>query len=119
MGAVSIEWEGPPLIEGGASVPALWLSEGFHLTGDLDQDGADETVVYLTYSSGGTGNFGYLAVMDREDGDIVQKVHSFLIRSSTPGFRPDAKNLGTLDMIQIDIHTNFRYQYGLGKYTSI
>ena len=45
------KWEGQPLIEGGASVPALWLSEGFHLTGDLDQDGADEAVVHLTYAA--------------------------------------------------------------------
>ena len=67
------KWEGQPLIEGGASVPALWLSEGFHLTGDLDQDGTDEAVVHLTYSSGGTGNFGYLAVMGREGGEIVQE----------------------------------------------
>ena len=64
------KWEGPPLIEGGASVPALWLSEGFRLTGDLDQDGADEAVVHLT---GGTGNFGYLAVMGREGGEVVQE----------------------------------------------
>jgi heat shock protein HslJ len=67
------KWEGPRLIEGGASVPALWLSEGFRLTGDLDQDGADEAVVHLTYSSGGTGNFGYLAVMGREGGEVVQE----------------------------------------------
>jgi heat shock protein HslJ len=67
------KWEGQPPIEGGASVPALWLSEGFHLTGDLDRDGADEAVVHLTYSSGGTGNFGYLAVMGREGGEIVQQ----------------------------------------------
>jgi heat shock protein HslJ len=67
------KWEGPPLIEGGASVPALWLSEGFHLTGDLDQDGADEALVHLTYSSGGTGNFGYLAVMGREGGEVAQE----------------------------------------------
>jgi hypothetical protein len=67
------KWEGPPLIEGGASVPALWLSEGFHLTGDLDQDGADEALVHLTYSSGGTGNFGYLAIMGRVGGEIMQK----------------------------------------------
>jgi heat shock protein HslJ len=67
------KWEGQPLIEGGASVPTLWLSEGFHLTGDLDQNGADEALVHLTYSSGGTGNFGYLAVMGRDGGEIVQE----------------------------------------------
>jgi len=67
------KWEGQSLIEGGASVPTLWLSEGFHLTGDLDRDGADEAVVHITYSSGGTGNFGYLAVMGREGGEIVQE----------------------------------------------
>jgi heat shock protein HslJ len=67
------KWEGQPLIEGGASVPALWLSEGFRLTGDLDRDGADEAVVHLTFSSGGTGNFGYLAVMGRAGGEVVQK----------------------------------------------
>ena len=33
------KWQGQPLIEDGASVPALWLSEGFRLTGDLDRDG--------------------------------------------------------------------------------
>jgi heat shock protein HslJ len=31
------KWEDQPLVEGGASVPALWRSEGFHLTGDLDR----------------------------------------------------------------------------------
>ena len=67
------KWEGQPLIEGGASVPALWLSEGFYLAGDLDRDGADEAVVHLTYSSGGTGNFAYLAVMGRKGGEIVQE----------------------------------------------
>ena len=67
------KWEGQPLIEGGASVPALWLSERFYLTGDLDQDGVDEAVAQLTYSGGGTGNFGYLAVMGRKGGQIVQK----------------------------------------------
>jgi heat shock protein HslJ len=67
------KWQGQPLMEGSASVPALWLSEGFHRTGDLDQDGADEALVHLAYSSGGTGNFGYLAVMGREDGEVVQK----------------------------------------------
>jgi hypothetical protein len=53
--------------------PALWLSQGFRLTSDLDQDGADEAVAHLTYNSGGTGNLGYLAVMGRKGGEIVQK----------------------------------------------
>jgi hypothetical protein len=66
-------WEGQPLIEGGASVPALWLSEGFRPTADLDRDGADEALVHLSYSSGGTGHFGYLAVMGREGGEVVQE----------------------------------------------
>ena len=65
------KWAGQPLIEGGASVPALWLSERFYLTGDLDQDGTDEAVAHLTYSSGGMGNFGYLAVMGRKGREIV------------------------------------------------
>jgi len=67
------KWEGQPYVEGGASVPALWLNEDFHLTGDLDGDGADEAVAYLDYSSGGTGQFGYLAAMSRQGGAVVQK----------------------------------------------
>lgn len=94
------KWEGLPLIEGGASVPALWLSEGFRLTGDLDQDGADEAVVHLTYSSGGTGNFGYLAVMDREDGDIVQKAIGMVgDRVQIRGARIDGGSI-VLDVLQ-------------------
>ena len=66
-------WEGRPFVAGGASAPALRLSEGFHLSGDLDGDGADEAVVHLTFSGGGTGSFGYLAVMGRRGDRIVQK----------------------------------------------
>lgn len=71
-------WEGAPLIAGGSSVPALRLSAGFRLVGDLDQNGAEEAVAHLSYSSGGTGNFGYLAVMGRRDGNIVQKAIGLL-----------------------------------------
>ncbi len=67
------KWEGAPLSDGDASRPRLRLSEGFRLAGDLDGDGANEAVAYLIYSSGGTGNFGYLAVMARKDGEIVQR----------------------------------------------
>jgi heat shock protein HslJ len=67
------KWEGEPFVEGGASVPAVWLTDVFHLAGDLDGDGAEEAVAHLTFSSGGTGNFGYLAVMGREGDAIVQE----------------------------------------------
>jgi heat shock protein HslJ len=94
------KWEGQPLIEGGASVPALWLSEGFHLTGDLDQDGADEAVVHLTYSSGGTGNFGYLAVMGREGGEVVQEAIGLIgDRVQIRGARIDGRSI-VLDVLQ-------------------
>jgi len=67
------KWEGEPFEEGGASVPMVWLSEGFYLSADIDGDGAEEAIAHLTYSTGGTGNFAYLAVLGREDGAIVQQ----------------------------------------------
>jgi heat shock protein HslJ len=66
-------WQGEPFVEGGAASPRVWLSPGFYLAGDLDDDGAEEAVIHLVYSSGGTGDFGYLAVMARENGGIVQR----------------------------------------------
>ena len=76
QGAVTLvdgRWEGEPFVEGGASVPAVWLTDDFYLAGNVDDDGAEEAVAHLTFSSGGTGNFGYLAVMGREGNTIVQK----------------------------------------------
>jgi len=61
-------WEGEPFVEGGASRPAVGLAEGFSLHGDLDGDGADEAVVLLWQSSGGSGTFDYLAAMKEEEG---------------------------------------------------
>ncbi len=66
-------WEGEPFIEGGASVPAVWLTENFYLTGDLDGDGAEEAVAHLTSGSGGSGSFGFLVVLGRRGDEIVQK----------------------------------------------
>ncbi len=53
------KWEGEPFGEGGASIPTVWLTEDFYLTGDVDADGVDEAVAHLTYSTGGSGNFGF------------------------------------------------------------
>ncbi len=67
------KWQGEPFVEGGASVPALWLTDGFYLAGDLDGDGLEEAVAHLTYGTGGTGQFGYLAAMGRQNGAVVHK----------------------------------------------
>lgn len=60
------EWRGAAFLEGGASRPSVGLFEDFRLTGDLDDDGADEAVVLLWSSSGGSGTFDYLAVVGRD-----------------------------------------------------
>jgi heat shock protein HslJ len=63
-------WEGEPYAEGGSSRPSVGLVNDFQLHGDLDGDGADEIVVLLWQSSGGSGTFDYLAVMGRKDGAV-------------------------------------------------
>lgn len=56
-------FEGQPFVEGGASRPHVELVREFSVTGDLTGDGSDETVVLLAENSGGSGSFGYLAVL--------------------------------------------------------
>jgi heat shock protein HslJ len=58
-------WEGEPFEPGAASRPSVVLAPGFRLTGDLDGDGAEEAVVILAQSSGGSGTFDSLAVVKR------------------------------------------------------
>lgn len=65
-------WEGEPFDEGGASRPAVSLAPDFRILGDLDGDGSEEAAVVLAQSSGGSGTFNYLAVVDRAgDGNVV------------------------------------------------
>jgi heat shock protein HslJ len=63
---VNGRWEGPPHVPGGSSRPALTLMPDFRLVSDLDGNGAEEAVVLLGQSGGGTGENLYLAVMDRQ-----------------------------------------------------
>jgi heat shock protein HslJ len=58
-------WEGEPFEPGGAARPIVSLAPGFRVTGDLDGDGADEAVVVLAQSLGGSGTFNYVAVVKR------------------------------------------------------
>lgn len=63
-------WEGEPYVVGGASRPRVVLAEPFHVMGDLDDDGHDETVVLLSFSGGGSGEFVYFAVLDAKEGRV-------------------------------------------------
>lgn len=65
-------WEGEPVTEGGASRPSVWLVRGFRATGDLDGDGAEEAVVLVGSSSGGSGSFVHAVVFGRREGAPVQ-----------------------------------------------
>lgn len=64
-------WEGPPVAEGGAARPSVYLAPDFRVTGDLDGDGRDEAVVALGETSGGTGTRVHLAMMGRVDGTVT------------------------------------------------
>ncbi len=63
-------WEGEPVVEDGVSRPAVYLARNFRLTGDLDADGSDEAVVLLGESSGGTGEYIHLAIVEGVDGRL-------------------------------------------------
>ncbi|MGF1756774.1 META domain-containing protein [Photobacterium sagamiensis] len=64
------KWEGEPYQPGGAVAPQVRLIEDLVVTGDLDGDGNDEAVVLLNYTSGGTGQFLYLAVVDEQQDQL-------------------------------------------------
>jgi heat shock protein HslJ len=58
-------WEGEPAAPGATSRPRVQIVPGFHLVGDLESDGAEDAVVLLSTSTGGSGTFDYLAVLRR------------------------------------------------------
>jgi heat shock protein HslJ len=73
LGAVTLangRWTGPPTAPGAASRPIVELADGFRVVGDLDGDRQDEAAVVLTYRSGGTAAFSFLAVVTRKDGTL-------------------------------------------------
>jgi heat shock protein HslJ len=63
-------YEGAPFDTGGASRPRVALITGMHLDVDLDGNPGDEAVVLLSESSGGSGSFTYLAVLDRTESEV-------------------------------------------------
>lgn len=67
-------WVGEPYVEGGASAPRSGLAAGFLLTGDLDGDASEEAVVLVWSSTGGSGTFDYLALLDRDaNGAVINR----------------------------------------------
>lgn len=63
--------EGPPFEEGGASRQRVELVREFLVTGDVNGDGNEESVVFLSESSGGSGMQLFLAVVGRDDEAIT------------------------------------------------
>jgi len=61
------QYEGEPFVEGGASRPTVAFTDATAF-GDLNGDGVDDAVVVLVESSGGSGNFRYLAAVLNQDG---------------------------------------------------
>ena len=70
-GAVTLSngaWEGEPWVAGGAARPRVGLARDFIRYGDVDADGDDEALVIVWESSGGSGTFNYVALVDHGDG---------------------------------------------------
>jgi len=65
------EYLGDPFVEGGASRPHVQMISEFLLYGDLTGDETDEAVVLLAESSGGSGTFGYISVVQLKGGNAV------------------------------------------------
>lgn len=63
-------WEGSPYTKSSSSRPRVGLLQDFLMTGDLDEDGKEETVAILWQSGGGTGSNTYIAVMKSGDGSF-------------------------------------------------
>jgi heat shock protein HslJ len=73
LGPVTLQngrWAGDPPLAGAASRPLVALADSSRVVGDLDGDGAEEAVVLLTYSAGGSATWSFLAVVARENGTL-------------------------------------------------
>ena len=64
-------WEGEPYVEHGAARPRVGLAMDFLVLGDVNDDGKDEALVLIWQSSGGSGTFNYIALVDIGDGNAV------------------------------------------------
>jgi hypothetical protein len=72
------QYEGEPFVPGGASRPTVTLHPEVYAFGDLNGDGVDDAAVILIESSGGSGNFHYLAAVINEGGAPVNVATHFV-----------------------------------------
>lgn len=61
-------WEGEPYEKGGASRPSVTLAGGLRAVGEID--GRVLAAVILAQSSGGSGSFSHLALVERKNGGL-------------------------------------------------
>lgn len=80
-------WQGEPYTEGGATIPQAQMVEDLLVSGDLNSDGIQETVVLINYAPGGTAEFLYLAVVQKRDG-FLENIATALV-----GDRPRVRSL--------------------------
>lgn len=64
-------WEGAPYIDGGASRPSVHFVGDLYRIGKLADSASDAAVVFLSESSGGSGTFVYLAVVEKRNGVLI------------------------------------------------
>jgi len=60
-------YEGQPFVPEGAARPRVQFAEPLYVIGDLDGDGVNEAAGFLTESSGGSGSYTYLVIVDRDN----------------------------------------------------
>jgi len=65
------QWSGSPFVSGSASRPTVGLIKNFTFSGDMDNNGSNEQIVFLWESSGGSGTQIYMAVLASHAGKTV------------------------------------------------
>jgi heat shock protein HslJ len=60
-------YEGAPFVPQGAARRRVQFAESLYIIDDLDGDGLQEAAVFLTESSGGSGSYTYLAIVDTDN----------------------------------------------------
>ncbi len=64
-------WEGAPYIDGGASRPSVHFVGDLYRIGRIADSTSNAAVVFLSESSGGSGTFVYLAVVEKRNGVLI------------------------------------------------